>query len=485
MLRTPFTWLARLPKVCFTRDTAPLIALLAIAIAIRLPLMTFPGYWHDLASYVTWGNELVTHGFSNLYAVRASDSSIPGIITPSGETYFSVNYPPGTPYLFGGVVLLYNFTLAPIMHAPLTAIVSQNGLGPLFAKLVLLVADLATTVLLYREARKRHSQRFALLAAASFAFSPAVLYDGVVWGQTDALVMLPVLLAVFAVLSKRYSLGGVSLALAVLIKLQSVIFIPLVVLYLWRWARREDCIRFAVALAGTALLLLLPVMVPRFQLFDMLANMRAMSFNNTFTITRDAFNFWWLIGFYNQSMGSSLLGVKFAFVADALFGAVTLVIGWVIWRHREPAYLCLGLAIEASGFFMFMSGQLERYLFPFIPLMLAALIFSERKASNRLLILYVSGTVLCTLNMMATIGAFLAGVSPMIPYMTFQSLNDFTFNYFAKFAFAISAYLVSAFAYAMYIYLGGKFTPLALDAPPHDLPSVRKSAPASHPSVIG
>jgi len=472
----------RVPKTLFTRESAPIVILLVIATVVRLPLMPFQGYWHDLASYVFWGNELVSHGFSNLYAVKGADMALPSAGVPGGVVFSAINYPPGMPYLFGGVVLLYNATLAPVTHAPLTSLVARNGAGPFVAKLVLLVADLATTTLLYCEARKRHSQRFAVLAAASFAFSPAVLYDGVIWGQTDALVMLPVLIGVFAILSERYSLGGISFAVAVLIKAQSVIFIPLVLLSLWRWARREDFIRFTAALLGTALLILLPVMVPRFQLGDMLSNMHAMSYNNNFPISRDAFNFWWLIGLHTRSMGSPLLGVTIGLVADALFGAVTLVIGIHIWRHRQPAYLCFGLALEGFGFFMFMGGQLERYLFPFIPLMLVTVIVSERKSSDRLLVLYLAGTALCLLNMMATIGSFLAGFSPIIPFVAFQPLSDFTVNYFADIAFALAAYILATFGYALHTFLSGRFEPLALAAQTHAQSRGREVVPASIPS---
>lgn len=477
MLRTPSSWLTRVSKGFFRRERTMFVALLVIATAIRLPPMFFPGYWHDLGSYVNWGTELVSNGFSNLYAVGASTATFPGASTPGGAILAAINYPPGTPYLFGVVVLLYNHTVAPITLAPLTALVNQNGIGPFIAKLPLLVADLATIMLLYHEARKRRSQRFAWLAAASFAFSPAVLYDGVVWGQTDALVALPVLLALFAILSKRYALGGVSLALAALIKPQPVIFIPLVLLYLWRWTRREDFIRFTAALLGTALLALLPLMVPRFQLFDMLYNMRAMSLSDNFVVTQDAFNFWWLTGLHAHRLGSTLLGVKIAFVADALFGVVMLVIGVQMWRREHPAYLCFGLALEVFGFFMFMGGQLERYLFLFIPLMLATLIVSERKSSDRLMALYVAGTALCLLNMLVSIGAALAGVSPMIPYVTSQSLSAFIVTYFGDISFAIAAYLLATFAYAMHTYLAGRFAPLT--ASPRGQPSAQEAIRAS------
>lgn len=459
-MATTFARLTRWPKKLARRELAPLCALLVLATCVRLPFMPFPGYWHDLASYVTWGNELVSHGFSQLYANRVTTNVFPGSDHPGGSVSLAISYPPGMPYLFAGVVVLYDLLLAPFAHAPLTELVVQWGIGPFISKLVLLAADLASTALLYHEARKRHSQRFAWLAAASFAFSPAVLYNGVIWGQTDALAMLPVLVAVFATLSERYTLAGASLVIALFIKPQTAIVIPLVLLYLWRWADRQAFIRCAVSLLAAALLLLLPIMIPRFQLFDMIYNMRAVALNDHFAISQDAFNFWWLTNLHARSMGSLLLGIRIGFVADALFGVVTLIIALQIWRHREPAYLSFSLAMEAFGFFVFMGGQLERYLFPFIPLMLATLIVSQRKSSDHLLVLYVAGTAYCLLNMLVSIGAVLANVSPIVPYVNLPPLTIFLRSYFGQLGFAIAAYVVVTFGHAMWIYLSGRFEPL-------------------------
>lgn len=465
MLRTALTKLARVSKQLFIKEAAPLWALLILATLIRLPLMPFKGYWKDLATYVTWGNDLVRHGFSNLYVARNNALLIHNGSFQSNTINIAVAYPPGTPYLFALVELVYHFTLEPILHAPLPDLMLTNGVGPFVAKLVFLASDLATITLLYHEARKRHSQRFAWLATASFALSPAVLYDGIIWGQTDALVMLPVLVAVFAIVAQRYALSGVCFALAALIKPQPVIFIPFVLLYLWRWTQRADVARFIGALLGTLLLLLLPLTIPRFQLFDMLDNMRTVSYNDLIYVNQGAFNFWWVTGLASVPMGSSLLGVKVGLIGDALFGVTALVIGRQIWRHSEPAYLFFGLALVGYGFFMFMGGQHERYLFPSLPLLLATLIVSKRTLSNHIQALYVAGTVLCLLNMLVTVAAYLEGDSPMLPYATLQSVVDFITTNFGSLTFAIAAYIVVTFALAMLVFLSGRFMPLSDESP--------------------
>src|SRR5262249_10978768 len=141
----------------------------------------------------------------------------------------------------------------------------------------ILMADVGAVVLLYQQAIQRHSARFALIAAGSYALSPAVLYNGPIWGQTDGLVALPLLGAIFALLAERYALGGVCLALAILLKPQPIIFVPLMLLYLWRWRTRDNFWRFTIAGIVTAVVLLLPVMVPNMQLGALIANIQSQS----------------------------------------------------------------------------------------------------------------------------------------------------------------------------------------------------------------
>ncbi len=468
----------RLRGFLATRAGRIFLAILVVAVGIRLPLMTFRGYYSDLATYIGWGNTVVQH-FFDIYTSTAATGvggfprgpgggGFPGGGLPGGGFRGggfggaggggtggggSINYPPGMPYLFGAVVFAYNQFVLPLTHTSLDALMRQDGFGPFFAKIPLLIADLAAVVLLYVWARRRRSERFALVVAAAYAFSPAVLYDGALWGQTDALVALPILLAIVALTSERYALAGVSLAVALLLKPQPIIFAPLIALYVWRWARREQFARFAVAGLLTGLLLLLPVILPHFQLVDMVRNMQSASYNDNLSLSSDAFNFWWLIGYGQQAIGSTFLGVKSGLVGDALFGAVTLLCGIQVWRRREPIILVFGLAVQLFGFFQFMGGQHERYLFLFIPLALASLVLARREERPHLAALYALGTALCFLNMVVGVGGGLFGGGEPIPFLASPSLRAWLSANFVWLSTAIAAAHVAVFAYAVYVYL--------------------------------
>jgi hypothetical protein len=456
------TRLTGLRRWLFSREGALVALLLVAALAIRLPLMTFTGYYADLATYIRWG-ERVNQDFFNIYTSVPSvtQGGFPG--GPRGGASGGINYPPGTPYLFGAVVYLYNLFASGAggsPAAPLDTLVRASGVGPFIAKIPLLLADLASIALLYAQARKRHSERFALLASASYAFSPALLYNGAVWGQTDWLVALPVLGALFAVVSERYALGGVCLALAVLIKPQPAIFAPLALLYLWRWARREQFLAFTGAGLLTGLVFLLPVVYPHFQLLDMLRNMQAESYNDTLRLSSDAFNFWWLLGYSQLPIGTTVFGITAGQLGDLLFGAVTVLCGVQVWHHREPIYLFFGLSVQIFGFFMFMGGQHERYLFLFIPLMLASLIIARREESQHLINLYIAGTALCFLNMVVGVGGGRFASGQVIPFLNVQPLTNLVSSDFATLAMLLAFLHLGVFLYAAHTYLNGRFVAL-------------------------
>jgi len=434
-----------------TRAGRIFLAILVAAVGMRIPLLTFRGYYSDLATYIGWGNTVVHH-FFDIYTFRAS-TGVGGFPRGPGGGGGSINYPPGMPYLFGVVVFVYNQFVLPLSHTSLDVLVRQDGFGPFFAKIPLLLADVAAVALLYFWARRRRSERFALVVAAAYALSPAVLYDGALWGQTDALVALPLLVAVVALTSERYALAGVSLALALLLKPQPIIFAPLIALYIWRWASREQFVRFVVAGLLTGLLLLLPVILPHFQLVDMVRNMQSASYNDNLSLSSDAFNFWWLIGYGQQAIGSTFLGVKSGLVGDALFGAVTLLCAIQIWRRREPGMLVFGLAVQLFGFFLFMGGQHERYLFLFIPLALASIVLARREERPHLAALYLLGTALCFLNMIVGVGGGLFGGGDPIPFLWLPSFRAYLSANFTWLSATIAAMHVVVFAYAVYVYL--------------------------------
>jgi hypothetical protein len=105
------------------------------------------------------------------------------------------------------------------------------------------------------------------------------------------------------------------------------------------------------------------------------------------------------------------------------------------------------------GFFVFMGGQHERYLFLFIPLALASIVLARREERPHLAALYLLGTALCFLNMVVGVGGGLFGGGEPIPFLALPSLRAYLAANFAWLSATLSAAHVVVFAYAIYVYL--------------------------------
>jgi hypothetical protein len=476
----------QIKQFLMSREGYTLLGIILGAILIRFPLMSFRGYYADLSLYVNWGNS-VNQDITNIYTT-SSPLANGGFQGFGGNQGFQggmmsgINYPPGMPYVFGAVVYFYNHVLANIYHTSLSSIIRTDGIGPFIAKLPILLADIALIIFFYLKVRARHSEKFSLIATAALAFSPALLYNGVIWGQTDGLVSLPVIIAIFAIISEQYVVGGISIALAVLLKPQPIIFIPLILIYLYRWSDRQKFLRFCIAGLLTGLIVLFPILVPHFQLLDMFKNMQTESYNDNYQLTSYAFNFWWLIGYQSKTIGTYLLGIKCGTIGDILFIATTLLCCIQIWRHKESIYLFMGMAIQMFAFFMFMGGQHERYLFMFIPLTLASMVVIQRKDSHHLAWLYVLGTGLCLLNMMMAVSSSGFANGQVIPYLQLQGLSSYFSSNIDSLGNSVAFLHLVVFIYALYVYLAHKFEPLEqkIDVPNLALYHHRGEKPCVH-----
>ena len=197
--------------------TPALIILLLAGLALRLVVayVLFPdsGFKTDLSTYTSWALTLADHGASGFYAnVGFSD------------------YPPG-----------YMYVLLPIgLLAKLLAPGDPASVAQTLIKVPPILVDMLVGALLYflvsGWARPgRRAEALGLTAAALYVFNPVTWYDSALWGQTDAIGALVLLVGV-AVLIRGNSEGAAAVAvLAALVKPQyGVVLVPLVGVVLLR-----------------------------------------------------------------------------------------------------------------------------------------------------------------------------------------------------------------------------------------------------------
>jgi Gpi18-like mannosyltransferase len=361
-----------------------LIALLLAGLALRLTIayVLFPssGFETDIASYASWALTLASHGADGFYANAGF-----------------VDYPPGYLYLLWPIGLLAQ-SLGPDAHAVAASLV----------KVPPVLVDAVVGYVIYRLVLGwawpgGRAQPLALLAAALYVFNPVTIYDSALWGQSDSVGALVLLLGV-AALIRGNSEGAVALAaLAALVKPQfGVVLIPLVAVmllkrHLWRpgsgprntpwgprrlarWlARRQGPVRLLSSLAAGLAVFFAAALPFGLGIVEYLELMARTAGGYSY-LTVNAFNPWALVG----AGGAAPLTAGLSWSSDTVpfLGPVpAVVIGgvllaaaflWVLARAalRDDRWtLLVALAVLATAFFVLPTRVHERYIFPALALL--------------------------------------------------------------------------------------------------------------------
>lgn len=344
--------------------------LLAAALGVRVMLLPLPerGAFDLTTFWRPWMNYAAQHGLAQLY--------LHGEPAP-------VNYPPLYLALLTALGKLYAVFQPDLAFTPLQRVL---------IKLPAVVADLGSAALLYgiTAAGLGDARRSAwpLLAAALWAFNPAVIYVSSVWGQVDAIHTFWMLGALWAALQKRWGWSGFLMALALLTKLQAVAIAPVLLLVTWLGGTRA---LLRTTLTGAATLgVAFAGLVARGALQPLL-NVYFGSVGFYPALSLNAYNPWFIV----QSVARQALGYSLTDTMP-LLGPLTgrqigllllgsyalLIVGMLLRRWRNvtnhfnrsqvmDAFFAAGLLI--FGFFMLATEMHERYSLPALaPLALPA-----------------------------------------------------------------------------------------------------------------
>ena len=345
------------------------LALMALALAVRLALAPNLMKSFDMGTYEYWGH-LANIDLLHVYSLGGKG--------PNWLYY--PNYPPVAIYFYGLIDKVV-FGLAALLGLPLAHDVRHSSLLQVVFKLPGIIADLALLTILYVKALDALDRRWVVwLLCATYAISPGVLITVVFWGQTDGLVLLGVVVALFFALRRQPVWCGVLLALVVNFKPQPIVFAPLALVYLWRWGGFRMVVRGAIAFLGVTLLVWLPYLIPPFGELGALAhNVGVAQAKEGLAASRDGWNLWYALGVPTQSVSSRLIGpLTVNEVGYALFVIVILIAMIGVWRRPQPSRMWSGAAIIALAMFTVTPLQLERYLFPALGLFFLAALYDRR-----------------------------------------------------------------------------------------------------------
>jgi dolichyl-phosphate-mannose-protein mannosyltransferase len=202
----------------------------------------------------------------------------------------------------------------------------------------------------------------ALIIMMLFALNPALIFDTVVWGQSDSVVALPMIIAAILILTGRYRLGWSAAAIAILAKPQALAFTPPLALWTLFNAGFVECAWCAGAVAGTVVIGILPYQLGHS--WDWIFNVYKDLGTRFSEASVGAFNFMGLIG----GMGTPDTDKVFDGVSYSAFGlsltcVVYAIASYLIWRARSARPALLAIFVALFGFFMFAPRMHERYLY--------------------------------------------------------------------------------------------------------------------------
>ncbi len=199
-------------------------ALVGLGFLLRLALSPFGTYQGDFHTWIGWADHVGTVGPGEFYA----------------NDYWC-DYLPGYIYVLWLLDTLHTLTSLPTS---------------ILFKLPANLADVGITFLIVWTLSQVTSFQRAQWAGLAYLFNPAALSNSTLWGQVDSFHALPLLISLLLAVRERYTLSGIAASVAFMIKPQSIVIFPILLLLASRpvlnlklsW--RDRLIRAAQGLAG-------------------------------------------------------------------------------------------------------------------------------------------------------------------------------------------------------------------------------------------
>jgi hypothetical protein len=250
--------------------------------------------------------------------------------------------------------------------------------GPLFSFLVkipMLMADVATTLILYKMVTQFLGKEKARKAALLFYLSPICIWISAAWGQNDAIPALFTILSMYLLLNEKIVLSGFSLLAATLFKVYPAVFLVPVSVYLLKKGCKEGLLKYhSTFFVPLLMFLLVSLVVSGTWLVNGFASFVSVMFYSTSTFF-GAFGFG--LTYWSASLLYPLDPNVWAPVSSVLMAILVFVSFYYVLRVRYNAPL-KGFAVSTflltAAFFLSLRIVPENrflWLLPFLTLMVA------------------------------------------------------------------------------------------------------------------
>ncbi|MCR4605127.1 MAG: glycosyltransferase family 39 protein [Eubacterium sp.] len=353
----------------YVKDNGPsgfkytwIFVVLGAALVIKIFLAAhYKGYDTDMNCFYSWADMIYDNGFSKFYGLDAF-----------------TDYPPGyMVFLWIGEFISRIFDIE-------TATTASRVIIKLFP----ILADLGAGFVLYKIAKEKLSEGSSCLVAGIYVLSTIVLMDSSVWGQTDSVFTLCVLLTAYLCMKKKRIPAYFTFVVGSFIKPQTLIFAPLLIWVIieqvfltdFSWKKFANDLVGGLLAIGTFFLMSLP-----FGLGKVLAQYAETLVQYPYG-TVNAFNLWGLLGknWVKQEETISVFGIHIQLESIgiiAIFLAIVLsgVAFFKLRKKNDQTRYFISAAMVIATMFIFSVRMHERYMFPIVVLLFAAFVVKPTK----------------------------------------------------------------------------------------------------------
>lgn len=337
---------------------------------LRLLFVPNPGFEADISFWKSWGLAPFDYGLVK------------------GLSVTNNNYPTPFGYLLWAITAIYSLFANPHLFHEFWN--NSNLLFLTLIKLPAILADLGIAVIILKFSQTvfaKHNTNtpggtlLGTLLAALYLINPVSILDSAVWGQVDALGVFLFLIAIMCVIKKHPFIAGIFYMVALMTKLQTMIYGPLFFLVIWHHSGFDGLVK---ALGGS-LLAFFGLNSEFLWQKQMGRVMTSLTTNYDYFpyLSLNAYNLWWIVAKgFGMSLSDKILTIGIInaktlglllFTSSYLFAAGTIV--WKHYKHDtdDTDLLHTGmtsLIIVAGSFFLFQTQSHDRYAFPIIVFLL-------------------------------------------------------------------------------------------------------------------
>jgi len=333
------------------QEKTALLILLFSALLIRMVIgLLAQGFGGDIACFKGWAAEVSSKGMADFYLLNGLR-----------------DYPPGyiyVLYIIGKLQMLFSLDW-------------NSSLMLLMMKLPSIIADIISSYIIFRLAKKRVGSYLALGLCSIYALNPAIIYNSAVWGQVDGLFTMLILLMVVYAMKERLIVASMIYIVALLMKPQALIFTPILLLAFIK--KRDLRILAYSALAAISLfvILILPFSLKQnaFWIIDKYTS----TLNSYPYGSLNAFNLFALIGGNWEIDTTKIMTLSYSTWSSISIVFTVLFGGVVFFKSKLEGKLPYVAFFTILSVFMLTTKMHERYMFPAIALCLVWYIFSKDK----------------------------------------------------------------------------------------------------------